>query len=65
MAKYATEQEGDRELDEEKQKLTTVAVDMVVWPESFCGGRNRRRRAAVPAMKTTRMASAALLLVFN
>src|SRR4051812_47485173 len=49
MAKHGTGQEGDRELDEEKQKLTTVAVDVVAWPESSCGRRIWRRRAAVPA----------------
>jgi len=49
MADSEGEDRGDREIDEKKQKLTTIAVDVVAWPESFCGGRNRRRRAAAPA----------------
>jgi hypothetical protein len=49
MAEHGTGQEGDRELDGEMQKLTTVAVDVVAWPESSCVQRIWRRRAAAPA----------------
>jgi hypothetical protein len=49
MAKHGTGQEGGRVVDGVKQKLTTVAVEAVVWSEELCGRSNRRRRLAGPA----------------
>jgi len=65
MAEHGSRHGGDQEIDEEGQELTVDRTEAVAVSESFCGGRNRRNPAAVPAMKTTKLASAALLLGFN
>lgn len=65
MADPARVEEGVDGVARVNRELTLKSTEVVARSQLLCGGRNRRKLAAAPAMKRLKLASSVTLFGFN